>query len=63
MKALMSKEKRDRVLSEKGRRILCSQMYNDYKCAQNTRCCDYLLDNTKCPAFRDYHFAIEDDKS
>jgi hypothetical protein len=58
MKALMSKEKRDRVWKKERRKILCARMYNDYKCAQNTTCCDYLHDNTKCPAFRDYHFKI-----
>jgi hypothetical protein len=46
-----TEQQRKRVKEEEGRKILCANIYNDYKCWNNTRCCDYLKDNTKCPAF------------
>lgn len=51
MKSYMTQEQRKRVEEEEGRKILCANMYHDYKCWNNTWCCDYLMDNTKCPAF------------
>jgi len=29
----------------------CTRIYNDYKCWNNTRCCEYLNDQKKCPAY------------
>lgn len=46
-----TKKQRDKVLKEEGRVILCARMYNDYKCWNNTRCCEYLMNNEKCSAF------------
>ena len=51
MKSYMTQEQRKRVEEEEGRKILCANMYNDYKCWNSTWCCDYLNNNTKCPAF------------
>jgi len=47
----MSKERREHLLRDKGQEVLCANMYNDYKCWKNTRCCEYLKDNKKCSAF------------
>ena len=51
MKSYMTRERRKLEKKTESRKILCANMYNDYKCWNNTRCCDYLEDNTKCPAF------------
>ena len=50
MKSHMTQKQRKKVEEQEGRKIVCANMYNDYKCWNNTWCCDYLKDNTKCPA-------------
>jgi hypothetical protein len=46
-----TKKQRERVFKDTGFLLTCARLYNDYKCWNDTRCCDYLKDNTKCPAF------------
>jgi hypothetical protein len=45
-----TKKQREKRFKNTGNKILCANIYNNYKCWKNTWCCEYLKDNTKCPA-------------
>ena len=51
MNAHTTKKQRDKQLKENGRRILCARTYNDYKCWNNTRTCEHMKNQTKCPVY------------
>ena len=33
--------------------LQCARLYNGYKCWNNTRCCEYMNDQTKCSAYEE----------